>query len=173
MDRTAPPLAQSDLTWLRTDWNVIFNFQVEGTPKPKARPRFRRTANFVQTYTPETTVNWEQTIVRSVKETLASLTVTHPGELDVLPLTGRICAVIRINCVRPKSTPKSVQYPLKARPGDVDNLAKSVLDALQLANVIADDKTVSDLTVYKRFATEDHPEGVEVALAAYLDAHTI
>lgn len=140
-----------------------------GTARPKARPRFRRTGNFVQTYTPETTVTWEQTIVAQVKEALVRLSVTLPdGELAALPFQGRIVADVRINCARPKSAPKSVAYPMKATPGDVDNLAKSVLDALQLAGVIQDDKTVTDLTAYKRFADDTHPEGVEVELIAFL-----
>lgn len=173
MDGTASPVAAAPVityAWSKTDDNsiVTFTFRVEGTPKPKARPRFRRTPNFVQTYTPETTVNWEQTIVRQVREALAGIDVYQPGETAVLPFAKRIVADVRINCVRPKSAPKSVEFPLKAQPGDVDNLAKSVLDALQLAGVIQDDKTVTDLTAYKRFTTEGHPEGVEVELIAWV-----
>lgn len=183
MDGTASPVAEapvSTTSWLRIepysgDQNdrpnrpgmVMFSFVVVGSPKPKARPRFRRTPNFVQTYTPETTVNWEQTIVAQVKAALVEVNMTYPGEADVLPLAGRIMADIRINCLRAKSLPKSVQFPMKATPGDVDNLAKSVLDALQLAGVIQDDKTVTDLSAYKRFADTDHPEGIEVQLTGY------
>lgn len=171
MDGTTPPVLEGGpiAGWMRTERVVFFSFIVQGTPKPKARPRFRRTPNFVQTYTPETTVNWEQTIVSQVKHQIATITaMIGPGQLDVLPFAGRIMADVRINSVRPKSASKSVEFPLKAQPGDVDNLAKSVLDALQLAGVIEDDKTVTDLTAYKRFADDEHPEGVEVELTAYL-----
>lgn len=178
MDGTTPPLFESGQVdqmvepvagFMRTESAIFFSFQVKGTPRPKARPRFRRTANFVQTYTPETTVNWEQTIVAQVKQQMAALSAMLPSTyLDgSFPFKGRIGADIRVNSVKPKSAPKSVVFPLKAQPGDVDNLAKSVLDALQLAGVIQDDKTVTDLTVYKRFADGEHPEGVEVDLIAW------
>lgn len=156
--------------WLRTDKVAVFRFFALGTPKPKARPRVVRNKHtgFVQTYTPSTTVNWEQTIVWQAKKAMAWISVNNPCEPDVMPFAGRILADIRFNVVRPKSAPKSVTYPLKAQPGDVDNLAKSVLDALQLAGVILDDKTVTDLVVVKRFVEPEHPEGVEVELTAWL-----
>lgn len=149
---------------------IVFGFTIIGTPKPKARPRTVRNKNtgFVHTYTPETTVNWEQTIVWQVKQALAWVSVNHPGELEGLPVAGRILADVRFNVVRPKSAPRSVTYPMKAQPGDIDNLAKSVLDALQLAGVIADDKTVTDLVACKRFVEDGHPEGVEVELTAWI-----
>lgn len=170
MDGTAPPLVEGGTTWrwVKSESTLYFSFRVVGTPRPKARPRFRRTPNFVQTYTPATTVNWEQTIVAQVKEAMAAILTFFPDDMGLLPFSGRIIADVRINCARPKSAPKSVTYPMKATPGDVDNLAKSVLDALQLAGVIEDDKTVTDLSAYKRFADDDHPEGVEVELIAHI-----
>lgn len=99
---------------------------------------------------------------------MAWVSVNYPGEMDVIPFSGRILADIRFNIVKPKSAPKSVLYPMKAQPGDIDNLAKSVLDALQLSGTIVDDKTVTDLIVAKRFVEPDHPEGVEVELTAWL-----
>jgi Holliday junction resolvase RusA-like endonuclease len=121
----------------------------------------------VHTYTPETTVNWEQTVVWQVKQALAQ--VQMDSDISCLPFAGRIVADVRINVERPKSLPKSVEFPMKSRPGDVDNLAKSVLDALQLAGIIEDDKTVTDLSAYKRFANSEHPEGVEVELISWID----
>lgn len=53
--------------------------------------------------------------------------------------------------------------------GDVDNLVKCIFDALQNVRVIGDDKTVTDMTVSKRFADADHPEGVQVTLTGWLD----
>lgn len=175
MDGTTPSVAEGREVaeiagFMRTDHAIFVSFKVQGTPKPKARPRFRRTPNFVQTYTPESTVNWEQTIVSQVKEQLAKITAMLPAEYidGAFPFTGRIGADIRVNSVRPKSAAKSVMFPLKAQPGDIDNLAKSVLDGLQLAGVIQDDKTVTDLAAYKRFADPEHPEGVEIDLIAWI-----
>lgn len=176
MDRTSPPELEGLVvpadeltpTWYRVDDLMVFGFTALGTPKPKARPRVVRRGNFVQTYTPATTVNWEQTIVWQAKQAMVGVQVSHPEEaLDAFPFEGRILAVVRFNVVKPKSAARCVQYPLKAQPGDVDNLAKSVLDALQLSGTIADDKTVTDLTVSKRFVEPGHPEGVEVELTAW------
>jgi Holliday junction resolvase RusA-like endonuclease len=168
MDGATSPVLEGSTQWSQLDSTVIFRFRVVGTPKPKARPRTVRNAKtgFVHTYTPETTVNWEQTIVWQVKQAIAQVQMDH--DISMLPLHGRIMADVRINIERPKSLPKSVQFPMKSRPGDIDNLAKSVLDALQIAGIIDDDKTVTDLSAYKRFADGDNPEGVEVELTAWL-----
>lgn len=169
MAGASSPVTETRVTnWSQHGETVVFSFRIEGTPKPKARPRTVRNpkTGFVQTYTPATTVNWEQTVVWQAKQALAGLAIDH--DLGSLPFAGRIVADVRINVERPKSLPKSVLFPLKSRPGDVDNLAKSVLDALQLAGVIEDDKTVTDLFAYKRFADQDHPEGVEVELIAWI-----
>jgi Holliday junction resolvase RusA-like endonuclease len=156
-------------SWIRTDSLVSFSFTALGTPKPKGRPRTvrNRHTGFVQTYTPDATVSWEQAIGWQAKQALAWVEVNHPGEVaECLPFTDRILANIRFNLKRPKSAPKRVKYPMSG--GDVDNLAKSVLDALQNVQVIGDDKTVTDTIVIKRFADDDHPEGVEVELTAWI-----
>jgi Holliday junction resolvase RusA-like endonuclease len=177
MDGTASPQLEGtspedqELTpgFYRVNDLVVFNFTALGTPKPKARPRFVRRGNFVQTYTPATTVDWEQTIVWQARQAMVWVQVNFPEDaLDVFPFAKRILADVRFNVVKPKSAPKSTIFPIKAQPGDVDNLAKSVLDALQLAGTIVDDKTVTDLTVSKRFVEAGHPEGVEIELTAWM-----
>jgi Holliday junction resolvase RusA-like endonuclease len=155
-------------TWFRTDSVVSFSFSVLGTPKPKARPRTvrNRHTGYVQTFTPDVTVNWEQAIGWQVRQALASIELSHPGELaECLPFQGRILATMRFNLKKPKSAPRRVEYPFPG--GDVDNLAKSVLDALQNVQVIGDDKTVTDMSVVKRFADDEHPEGVQVEIVAW------
>lgn len=171
MDGTAPPLTQGFFYSQLDDGTALLRFNVLGTPKPKARPRTVRNpkTGFVHTYTPDTTVNWEQTIVWHAKQFMAWLALENPEGRLAMPYTGRILADVRFNILRPKSLPKSVHYPMKSRPGDVDNLAKSVLDALQLAGIIDDDKTVTDLSTCKRFTSEGHDEGVEVELTICFD----
>lgn len=156
--------------WIRTDTLIFFKFTAVGTPKPKARPRTVRNKDtgFVHTFTPDATVSWEDTIAWQAKQALAAMMVDHPGEYDVLPLTGRIMVNLRFNVKRSASLPKKVQFPMKSRPGDLDNLEKSALDALQKVGVIQDDKTVTDLDSCKRFADQDHPEGVEIELTGWL-----
>ena len=40
----------------------VITFKVDGIPVPKARPRFTKVGNFVQTYTPKKTADWEETV---------------------------------------------------------------------------------------------------------------
>lgn len=154
-------------TWFRAGNACSFGFTALGTPKPKARPRVVRNAKtgFTQTFTPDATVNWEQAIGWQVKQALAWIHINHPGELE-LPWTGRVMVDMRFNIKRPASTSKKVEYPMKG--ADIDNLVKCVLDGLQNVNVLSDDKIVTDINGYKRFADPDHPEGVEVELTVWM-----
>lgn len=155
-------------TWYRRGAVTEFSFTALGTPKPKGRPRTVRNKHtgFVQTYTPDATVNWEQSIGWQARQALAWVDLNNTGDLaEVLPFQGRIIADVRFYLRKPKSTPRRVEYPLTG--GDVDNLVKSVLDALQNVQVIGDDKTVTDLAVCKRFADEQHPEGVHISLLGW------
>lgn len=56
--------------------------------------------------------------------------------------TGRNAHLLRDNAPR---------RPVRARTGDVDKLARLVLDALQAAGVLADDAQVVELTVRKEY----------------------
>ena len=165
----APPVPASHLEpiWFRAGNVCSFAFTALGTPKPKARPRVVRNAKtgFTQTFTPDATVNWEQAIGWQVKQALAWIHTNHPGELE-LPWAGRVMVDMRFNIKRPASTAKKIEYPMKG--ADIDNLVKCVLDGLQNVNVLTDDKIVTDINAYKRFADADHPEGVEVDMTAWL-----
>jgi Holliday junction resolvase RusA-like endonuclease len=161
------PSSYLEPTWTRAGSICSFGFTALGTPKPKARPRVVRNAKtgFVQTFTPDDTVNWEQAIGWQVKQALAWIQVHHPGELE-LPWSGRVMVDMRFNVRRPASLPKKVLFPMKG--ADIDNLVKCVLDGLQNVNVLTDDKIVTDIDARKRFADPEHPEGVEVEVTAWL-----
>lgn len=156
--------------WVRTDSLVFLRFTAVGTPKPKARPRVVRNkeTGFVQTYTPDETVSWENAIGWQAKQVMSMLMLDFPGQIDMFPLTGRIMVNLRFNVKRPKTLPKKVEYPMKNRPGDIDNLDKAVLDALQSVGIIENDCTVTDLDSCKRFADDRHPEGVEIELTGWI-----
>lgn len=138
-----------------------FFFFVSGKPIAKARPRTTKTGH---TYTPDTTVTWEQSIGWQVREQLSRLAAD--GVRIPMPLEGRVIAEMRFNFDKPKSTPKRVQHKLK-KP-DYDNLAKSITDVLQAGDmgvgVFRDDSQVTDCIILKRFASEGHPQGVEIEL---------
>ncbi len=145
---------------------------VSGKPVPKGRPRGRAVTPkgggkpWIQFYTDEGTVTWEAWVAHRVVEQVTHLEVLGDSDLR-LPFAGRVLVSLRFNFERPKSTPKSVLYPVKNRT-DVDNLAKAVLDALQNARVLVNDNIVTDLTVIKRYADDAHPEGVEIDITALM-----
>lgn len=120
-------------------------FSVYGEPKAKGRPRFAKRGNFVKTYTPEETLNYEAFIKMRYLE--AANGTIFDGAVEA-----------EINCVFgiPKSTSKKKKQemldghiPCMKRP-DTDNIAKSILDSI---NTIAykDDSQVVKLTVTKMY----------------------
>lgn len=133
---------------------------IDGKPVPKGRPRSRITNGarpYVHVYTPPTTATWETHIETCVRTQIRELNCRDL----VLPFAGRVLMDVRFNFRRPKSTPLTVLWPTKSR-SDVDNLVKAILDAVQNAGVMVNDCLVTDLNIRKRFADQDHPEGVEV-----------
>jgi Holliday junction resolvase RusA-like endonuclease len=135
-------------------------FFVEGDPKGKGRPRFRRAGNFVQTYTDAKTKSYEQKISEAAK-------IAMNGSE---PFKQPLWMTLRIYMPVPKSYSKKrseaclngFEYPTK-KP-DIDNIAKAFLDAM---NGIAymDDIQVVMLTAYKSYA---ETAGVEVECREYL-----
>jgi crossover junction endodeoxyribonuclease RusA len=77
------------------------------------------------------------------------------------PFDGPTEVVLRFRLHRPK-TAKKKEYADR-RP-DIDKLTRAVLDALTVAQVIADDARVVSLSVEKMFETPGYPPGVYVGV---------
>ena len=107
-------------------------------PLPKERPRFSTRGGQVRTYTPSKTVAFESFIARSAKAQL----------LKLKPITGLISASLFFEFKRPKRT--KLLTPKK----DIDNLCKSVLDALN-GVLFVDDTQVVDLLANKKWSDRD------------------
>lgn len=74
------------------------------------------------------------------------------------PMSGPVKVYLTFGLQRPASAPKRKRtWPIGARSGDVDKLARSILDALT-GVLFADDSQVLKLTVEKDYGTP----GVEV-----------
>lgn len=112
------------------------------TPVAKGRPKFSK---YGHTYTPKKTADYEKYIAEHYKE-------VGPGMFE-----GPVYIKLIFQMPIPKSYPK---WKLKAiqkgifkydKKPDLDNLAKSVLDAL---NGIAyeDDSNITQLTLVKRYS---------------------
>lgn len=123
------------------------DFEVEGKPTGKGRPRFKRMGNFVQIYTPEKTAEYEK-LVRLRFQNAGGAITDKPVRVEITAFFAP-----------PKSTKKRdkaemlMNKILPTKKPDCDNIAKIILDAL---NQIAykDDSQVIELIVKKRFAAE-------------------
>lgn len=121
------------------------DFVVEGKPVGKGRPRFKRVGNFVQTYTPANTAEYEK-LVRLKFKNAGGVITENPVKVEIVAFF-----------TPPKSTKKRDRIEMLAnrilpvKKPDCDNIAKIVLDAL---NKIAykDDAQVAELSVKKRYA---------------------
>ena len=117
-------------------------FTVPGTPVPKGRPRFSRYG----TYTPKKTADYEKLVK-----------ACYLSKCKEIKLYGAISARIEAYFPIPKSTSKKNRLLMllgkifHTKRSDCDNIAKSILDAL---NKIAydDDGQVCILYVRKRYS---------------------
>ena len=123
-------------------------FSVEGTPIGKGRPKFARRGNFVSTYTPTKTRDYEAIIAQAAKEAMATAE----------PLKTPVAAYIYITVPIPQSYSKKrteaclkdIERPTK-KP-DIDNVAKCFLDAMNDV-VYKDDTQVLTLHVTKVYGS--------------------
>jgi Holliday junction resolvase RusA-like endonuclease len=122
-----------------------FEFEVEGIPLGKGRPRFARRGSFIRTYTPKKTHDYEHHIAEAY--------VYNGGTLFDYPyLAVSIIAYFPI----PKSARKADRLLMETgnvwhnKIPDIDNIVKLVLDSL---NGIAweDDKQVVYLKAKKYY----------------------
>ena len=100
------------------------DFVVEGKPVGKGRPRFRRMGNFVQTYTPANTAEYEK-LVRLRFQNAGGVITDKPVKIEIIAFFAP-----------PKSTRKQQKADMLAnrifpvKKPDCDNIAKIILDAL-------------------------------------------
>lgn len=128
-------------------------FTILGEPMGKERPRFRRVGNYVQTYTPAKTKNYETKVRDSY----------YSSNMETHHLTGAIEAEIYGVFPIPVSVSKKLRAKMEngeepyTKKVDADNLAKIILDAL---NGVAyeDDKQISKLTVTKVYGKDPRVE---------------
>jgi Holliday junction resolvase RusA-like endonuclease len=122
---------------------ILVTFKVEGTPVPKGRPKFARRGNFVSTYTPKTTLQYEDLIADKAKRAMGSSE----------PLETALEAFFYFSIPIPQSYSKKrteaclkgLERPMKK---DLDNLIKSVADGMNKI-VYKDDAQIVSLHATK------------------------
>lgn len=122
-------------------------------PSTKRRPRFKRMGAKVATYSDPKDLAFKKDIIRMAR-----------AQIDY-PLEGPLRCEIVFFIKRPKTVRN--KYPTSQRAGDVDNLAKAVLDSLNpsLKNAFHgaynDDSQIISLTASKYYRDVS---GIEVKL---------
>ena len=125
----------------------VITFGVDGIPVAKGRPRFKRVGNFVQTYTPNKTATWEETVRQAAKNAM--------GTTDLLETPVTMALYFRLpmpqswSKKRKEGALKGLEAPTK-KP-DWDNLGKAVSDALN-GVVYKDDSLVVSAHVKKVYS---------------------
>ena len=129
-------------------------FIIDGPVIPKGRPRFTRIGGHVKTFTPKRTLDYEQ----KVKDAYLA---EYPAGLAFE--SEPISMVLNIYMAVPKSVSKKkrdhmivYEFPTKHN-GDLDNLLKSVADALN-GVAYTDDCQIVHVTVNKFWSEEAKAE---------------
>lgn len=151
-------------------------------PKAKGRPRAtvltkkdgsvvrdKRGNPIVNIYTPTDTETWEKQAAMLIR---GAFRRDPHGRAYNLPMQGPVAVMMDLIHPRTKTRPKSVQtgvwktggrIPHAGRP-DVDNLSKTVLDALTLAEVWMDDGQVWRLDSRTWYAAEGESAQVQILI---------
>ena len=116
-------------------------------------------------YTPARTVTWERGAAYAMRAAHSGPPMTGALAVDVLALHQR---PQRLDCGH-KRQPCSCADDWRDRqphigPPDLDNVLKAVCDALQLAGVVADDRTICRATARKDYAARGEEPCVIVTL---------
>jgi Holliday junction resolvase RusA-like endonuclease len=127
--------------------------RVYGTPKPQPRSNACMRGKHAGVYTPSGADSWKLAVAAAW--------------VSATPYTVPLRLSIEILAPRPKrlTTKKASPWRLaQALPGDVDNYAKAVMDALTMAGAWVDDVQVVDLRIRKCYAAKGEAPGAEIEL---------
>ena len=122
----------------------MVTYMVEGNPVGKQRPRFSRRGNFVSTYTPTKTRDYESLIKEAAQKAMGS---SEPLET---PVTVAIYITVKTSSSFSKKTRQEAINGLikPTKKPDADNIAKCFLDAMN-GIVYKDDCQVCTLHIKK------------------------
>lgn len=144
-----------------TIYGIVFNeridmpnpsaamFTVRGKVVGDSRPRVTARG----TYFPKAQTDYKRAIMDAIEE--AGLEPIGDGPVDVSILVYR---------KMPKSRPKSMESEPDTFKPDIDNIAKIFLDAMVQAELIGDDRQVTELAVRKFDRTRRDEDTVHVII---------
>lgn len=131
----------------------MIEFTYYGEIRGKGRPRFRKIGNFVSTYTPTETRDYEMSIKESFLVECADSERFFNGE--------QLAMELQIYQAIPKSVSKKKAQEMledKVKPTkkpDIDNILKSVCDSLNKV-AYTDDTQIVEMRIQKHYAENSY-----------------
>jgi len=125
----------------------VTSFFLDVEPMPSPRPRFRVIGKFASAYMPANYKAHTEALVAQLRS------------IDCEPRAGALVVDLVCWCAKPKTSKLTHPKP------DIDNYAKTVMDAITKAgNLWSDDTQVVRLTAEKRWAPEGGHVGYSVSI---------
>ncbi len=106
--------------------------------------------------------SWREAVTTMAKQAMLSLMTQESVRGRCLPIAGPVSVSLAFRLPKPKSNRDA--WPIGARTGDVDKLARACLDAMADAGVYANDSQVVSLTVSKEWSPSADRCGVSVVV---------
>jgi len=125
-----------------TDWSAA----IPGPPIGKGRPRATVQAGRVRTFTPRRTAQWEARAAVVLRDAWGDRApLDEPVEVDILARFPRPQRIVW-------KTKPMPELPHISAP-DADNVVKAVLDAVEKAGVVRNDRCVWSVRIRKVYAS--------------------
>ena len=141
---------------------------IHQAPLGKGRPRATVRGGHARVYTPTATADWEHFAALKLRAAYVDACSPEPANYMTGPLGCEIVAVFARTAELLRKVKAGYKYPTWRLPHavkpDADNIAKSVLDAVEKAGIIGDDKQIALLTVGKHYAMIHEEPRVEVRI---------
>lgn len=139
---------------------------IHQAPLGKGRPRATVQGGRARVYTPTATSDWEHFAALELRAAWeAKPPMTGPLGCEIVAVFPRTAALLAKNKIGYKHPTWRLPHAVKP---DADNIAKSVLDAVEKAGIIGDDKQIALLTVGKHYAMIHEEPRVEVRIWSLL-----
>lgn len=137
---------------------TIISFFAEGLPKGQPRPRAFAFHGKVRVYDPGTAEGWKSCVALAAKSHLPEMPLEGPLELGCCFYVSRPKKHFLRGVLRSTAPVYIHQKP------DLDNLTKSVMDALTIVGMWQDDSQIAILHAGKRYCDPSQASGCQVTV---------